>query len=209
MAQDGREQSCVRSSAQTPIGLDRPGSPQCAPGRDSKKSVDPISIMVTQLDLQGEATPDSERSISSSGPGKDSTASVSLSIGESAQSITTTPTLPPRSILRWWYFEFLWLFAALLCLGAMIGILMAYQGQRQSSWPSSVLSINSTIALLSTLCRTFLMVAVAPAIAQGKWNELSSRRDAAGSRLGDFALFDHASRGPWGCVRLLWRFKAG
>ena len=123
-----------------------------------------------------------------------------------AENAPSAPTRP-QSSFRWWSLEIICLLGALGCLGAMVGVLRMYDGKSQERWSNSTLTLNGLIALLSTLCRTFFMVAVASTIAQGKWIDLSERRGDSGSQLGDFALFDHASRGLWGSAQLLWRYK--
>lgn len=101
------------------------------------------------------------------------------------------------------------LVAAVSCLAAIVGLLIKYDGERQASWSNSALTLNGLVALLATFCRTFFMFSVGAALAQGKWIEHSGRQDHFHSRLEDFALFEHASKGPWGAMKLIWRFKGG
>lgn len=112
-----------------------------------------------------------------------------------------------RSPFQWWSVEILCCIASAGCLGGIIALLIVYDGKPQESWPIKVLTINGLVALLATLCRTFFMVAISAALAQGKWNHLSGRNDASSFQLRDFSLFDDASKGPWGSAMLLWRFK--
>lgn len=114
-----------------------------------------------------------------------------------------------RPSIFWWHLEILSLVAAVVCLGSIVVVLLFYDGKPLSSWPSSIITLNGLIALLSTLHRTFLMVSVSSVLSQAKWGELSSRRADSGQtlRLGNFALFEYASQGLGGCFQILWRFK--
>ncbi|CAI0644526.1 unnamed protein product [Colletotrichum noveboracense] len=111
------------------------------------------------------------------------------------------------SPFQWWSIEILCCIASAGCLGSIVALLILYDGKPQESWSSNVLTLNGLVALLATLCRTFFMVAISAALAQGKWNQLSGRNDASHYQLRDFAIFDDAAKGPWGSAKLLWRFK--
>lgn len=128
----------------------------------------------------------------------------------SSNSKHASPTSPVRrSALLWWYLELLCLIAAVLCLGSIVGVLLVYDKKPLDSWPSSIITLNGLIALLSTLHRTFLMVSVSSVLSQAKWDELSGRESESGEnvRLGNFALFEYAAQGLGGCFQVLWRFK--
>jgi hypothetical protein len=87
--------------------------------------------------------------------------------------------------------------------------LKIFDGKPQDSWLGGDLTINGLIAILATICRTCLMFSVAACLAQGKWNQLESNHEVNKKpyQLGSFALFDEASKGPWGSTRLLWKYK--
>jgi hypothetical protein len=95
------------------------------------------------------------------------------------------------------------------CLTALIVVLKIFDGRPQDSWLGGDLTINGLIAILATICRTCLMFSVAACLAQGKWNQLGRKHvvDDGSYQLGSFALFDEASKGPWGSARLLWKYK--
>ncbi|KAH6677942.1 hypothetical protein F5X68DRAFT_278076 [Plectosphaerella plurivora] len=118
-------------------------------------------------------------------------------------------TKPPRerSVFTWWSFEILSLIASAACLAGMVALLAVYDDQPQRSWKSSAVTLNGVVAFLATMCRTFLMVAISAALAQGKWNQLTSRNDGSVHRLRDWLVFDDAAKGPWGSAQLIWRFK--
>ena len=111
-------------------------------------------------------------------------------------------------VLRWWYFEVISICAALACLAGIVVVLLIFDGEPQDSWSSSILTLNGFVALLATLCRTFYMIGVGAALAQGKWLELSGRSNGDDSfRIGLFGLFEDAAKGPLGSTRLIWRYK--
>lgn len=113
-----------------------------------------------------------------------------------------------RSPFRWWSLEILSILAAAGCLGGIVALLIIYDGRPQQSWSNDVLTLNGLVALLASLCRMFFMVAISAALTQGKWNQLSARNEgSSGYWLRDFVMFDEAARGPWGSLRLIWRFK--
>lgn len=117
---------------------------------------------------------------------------------------------------RWWYLDFIAIATALATLAAIVGILAAYDGQVQEVWPSDVLTINGLVAILATICRGAFMASVASVLSQEKWNRFSDYSGTSTEtatdkpryrKLEDFAVLDEASRGSWGSLRLLWRFK--
>lgn len=112
-----------------------------------------------------------------------------------------------HSAFRWWSLEILSLFLAAGCLAAIVALLAVYDGKPQDSWKSSAVTLNGVVAFIATLCRTFFMVAISAALAQGKWNQLTSRNDSAGHRLRDWTVFDDAAKGPWGSAQLIWRYR--
>ncbi|KAI9658615.1 MAG: hypothetical protein M1821_002175 [Bathelium mastoideum] len=112
--------------------------------------------------------------------------------------------------LKWWLFELLaWTFSlATLC--AFVLLLHQYNGKMQSDWPSRAFTLNALVALIATLTRVSLIVPIAQAISQAKWDWFSNkdRHDVRGGKpLADLETFDNASRGPYGGLGLLWRLK--
>ena len=113
------------------------------------------------------------------------------------------------SALRWWYLEILSIIVAVACVCALVVVLSIFDGKPQDSWLGGDLTINGLVAILATICRTCLMFAVAAGIAQGKWYQLrrSDKVDDGSYQLGSFALFEEASKGPWGSTLLLFKYK--
>ncbi|KAK7452401.1 hypothetical protein CaCOL14_004686 [Colletotrichum acutatum] len=113
---------------------------------------------------------------------------------------------PTYSTVRWWYLEIGCCFLAIASLVAQAIVLWQYDGKSQDSWPSTTLTLNGLIAILSTVCRATFMIAVGAILSQAKWNHFSGKKDGY-HRLDDFTLIDDASRGSWGSLQLMWRFK--
>ncbi|EMD96231.1 hypothetical protein COCC4DRAFT_46673 [Bipolaris maydis ATCC 48331] len=102
--------------------------------------------------------------------------------------------------IRDWYWEFIAAVFSIACVIAVIIILRKYQGKSLSSWHFyHDITLNTLVALLSTLSRTALIVPVASCISQLKWIHLvSSPRP-----LHEYQILDEASRGPWGSLTLI------
>lgn len=66
------------------------------------------------------------------------------------------------------------------------------------------ITLNSILALLSTISKASFMISIAEVTSQWKWNLYDT---AEGHSFYDFTLVDLASRGFWGSLLLLWRFK--
>ncbi|RAQ99693.1 hypothetical protein DDE82_007996 [Stemphylium lycopersici] len=104
--------------------------------------------------------------------------------------------------LRDWVWEITAAVFSLTCLVAIIIVLRTHQEKSLASWHFVYdITLNTLVALLSTLSRTALIVPVASCISQLKWIHLvSSPRP-----LRELQIFDDASRGPWGSLELIWR----
>lgn len=119
----------------------------------------------------------------------------------------TSEIRKPSPFFRWWWQEIACGLVALASFTAEVVILQRYDGKPIESWPSTVLTLNGMVAILATLCRAGFMLAVAACMSQARWNSFSGRDDQKYHRLGDFQVFDEASRGSWGSLKLIWRFK--
>ena len=92
----------------------------------------------------------------------------------------------------------------LASIGAASGVLCAIfvtlaidSGREVPNWPLS-LNLSSLIAIYTTVLRALLFFALSEIISQEKWAWINRSH-----RLRHFDTFDHASRGAWGCVRLI------
>lgn len=117
--------------------------------------------------------------------------------------VIATPLSTKSSFnFRDWQWEFGASAFSLGCFAAAVGVLAKYEHRSLASWDFVLnISLNTLVAVLSTLSRTALLVPVASCISQLKWIHLvSSPRP-----LHDVQVFDDASRGPWGSLELIWR----
>ncbi|USP76811.1 hypothetical protein yc1106_04085 [Curvularia clavata] len=112
------------------------------------------------------------------------------------------PKRSRRLHFRDWYWEIVAAVFSLACVIAIIVLLKTYQEKSLSRWRFyHDITLNTLVALLSTLSRTALIVPVASCISQLKWVHLMS----SPRPLRDFQILDEASRGPWGSLTLIWR----
>jgi len=87
-------------------------------------------------------------------------------------------------------------------MAAIIFILLYFDGQPLPSWPHKV-TLNSILALLTTVAKAGLMIPIGAAIGQLKWIWFAEKERP----LADFQTFDEASRGPIGGLKLIGRLR--
>lgn len=114
---------------------------------------------------------------------------------------------PPRSqkstsrVFSGWLPEIIWCIISVACIPALVGMLRRFEGQPLPDWPHGI-TLNTAVAFISTLCRTAFLLPVVQALSQLKWNWYRKPRS-----LQDFRIFDEASRGLWGSLKLLFTTK--
>lgn len=86
----------------------------------------------------------------------------------------------------------------------IIFVLLRYDSQEQPDWPLGA-TLNSFLALFTTLAKAAFMVPVCTCISQSQWAWFS--KNGVSRPLYDFEVIDQASRGAWGSLILLWRFR--
>ena len=116
----------------------------------------------------------------------------------------------PFSILAWWLPE---LFASTLSCASflvIVWLLRMYDGRavKELRLPQ-YLTLNGIIAAIATLNRAFLLMPIGSAFMQELWLYFADEAQKANclSRLRDLEVFDNASRGVWGSLWLLFRFR--
>ncbi|KAK8880212.1 hypothetical protein PGQ11_001506 [Apiospora arundinis] len=107
-----------------------------------------------------------------------------------------------RRSVFWWYTEFAWLLIGFLGLAGVLAVLGMYDKKPTPRWPLGI-TINSLVALLTSLSRLAFMVPLVQGMSQLKWVWFSSKPRP----LSDFQLYDEASRGPWGGLKILFKLK--
>jgi Protein of unknown function (DUF3176) len=112
------------------------------------------------------------------------------------------PRLSSRHATRdGWLMEFVALHTSLACTVVAAVILFRYNHHQVFDWNG--LTLNAILSTLSTASKALLIFAVAETISQYKWIMFSRPKH----KLGEFEVVDNASRGPLGCMQLLWRRK--
>ncbi|KAK3386861.1 hypothetical protein B0H63DRAFT_468510 [Podospora didyma] len=118
-------------------------------------------------------------------------------------SLSPGPKTLRQSILGWLP-EILACALSLLCVTAIVATLLVYDGQLTPNWPLGI-TLNSLLALLTSLAKIALLAPVVQGIGQLRWQWFSQRYQ----RLTDFDLFEEASRSTWGSFKLLVSLKGG
>jgi len=123
-------------------------------------------------------------------------------IRTSRHSAESSIQIPITSLLYSWWFEFTSWYISALCLAAILVVLIKYDHKPVPLLPFGI-TINAIISVLSGVLKSALLIPIAEAIGQLKWNWFRGiSRD-----LTDFEVFDEASRGPWGSLVLLVRTR--
>ncbi|PPJ54299.1 hypothetical protein CBER1_06142 [Cercospora berteroae] len=138
------------------------------------------------------------RPISSSAASGTSAAGTSLS----ANKFPKPQDTQHPGIFRLWKWELLTILLSIGTFCAIAAILFVFSDTSYSSW-HSVLQPSTIISALSTVSQSALLMVVSEGIGQLKWVYFSQRAQ----RLQDFDIFDNASRGPLGCVQLLYKIN--
>ena len=101
-----------------------------------------------------------------------------------------------------WWLELAAFLFSFMCLATNVGILSALNGRELRNWTVANVEItpNTLISILATLSKSSLLLPVAEGISQLKWSYFQLKAQ----RIVDMQVFDDASRGPLGSLRLLW-----
>ena len=97
-----------------------------------------------------------------------------------------------------WLLEIISLLASISAIAAIIGVLAYFDGQSLPHWPEQI-TLNTLVALLSALATASIAAPLSSGLSQLKW----IRFKGAHRPLTDMMLFDDASRGFYGAIKLL------
>ncbi|KAI7773154.1 hypothetical protein LA080_011737 [Diaporthe eres] len=106
------------------------------------------------------------------------------------------PTRKRRRVLQFWIWEVLSVCLAIGLLVAIVLVLNHFHGGIVPQWRFSI-NLNTLVALLATIARAAMLVAVAEILGQAKWSWFSRPRP-----LNNVQHFDNASRGLIGSLAL-------
>lgn len=87
---------------------------------------------------------------------------------------------------------------------AVFIVLLQFDERPLSDWPLKI-NLNSFLSLFTTLTKAAILVSVSAAISHIQWTWFHVER--GGRSLYDLHVIDQASRGAWGSLVLLWRFR--
>lgn len=113
----------------------------------------------------------------------------------------------------WWAWEVWSAFFALAATVALIIVLQQADGRQQQSLAIGVtqLTLNTTVAIISTMIRAALLVMVTGALHQSPWNWFARNKNGKGADDGrplkDMDLLAEAAVSSWGSLKVLWRTK--
>ncbi|KAF4456622.1 hypothetical protein F53441_1280 [Fusarium austroafricanum] len=99
-----------------------------------------------------------------------------------------------------WGLELLSSFTTLALFTGMVAIFCSMSNKPYSEWPFSI-SLNTTIAILSTACTAAMMHNVSAFIGQLKWLHFKQSAQS----VYNVERFDEASRGPYGAILLIFK----
>lgn len=103
-----------------------------------------------------------------------------------------------------WKVEIVSYIIAVCSFAAVVGVLAHYNGKKMPEWPTGM-TLNTLIALLTAIANAALASPLQQGISQLKW--ISFKRKSR--PLTDMEVFDDASRGVWGSIKLLTLRRGG
>lgn len=106
-----------------------------------------------------------------------------------------------RLATDWWIWELSAMLSSLISLVAIVLVLRLHEGRPVPDWPFSI-TINSMISIFATIMSATMLVPIAESISQAKWQWFQQHH-----ALKDMEVYDQASRGPWGALKMLWRVR--
>lgn len=126
---------------------------------------------------------------------------------DKSQSRCDRATLTFADIWRsWWLLELLSVLVGIASIVALCALLKNRDGKaapRTNVVAGVDITLNTIVAILSTVGRATLLLAVSECISQLKWTWYLNKHRP----LEDLDTFDNASRGAWGGLVLLWKIN--
>lgn len=107
-------------------------------------------------------------------------------------------------IQRWWILELGCCTIAITTFACLMIILLYANNRQQRRWVDRKLSLNTIVAIMSTVSRALMIVSISASVGQYKWIWLTRKPRL----LNSIEIIDSASRGFLGSLRLLWSVKA-
>ncbi|KAJ6021486.1 hypothetical protein N7540_006990 [Penicillium herquei] len=101
-----------------------------------------------------------------------------------------------------WSSEAIAICFSVACFIAIFCVLQIYNGQPKPLLPKGI-TLNTIVSILATASKSSLMFVAGECIAQLRWVSFRKSRQS----LSDVQLYDSASRGPWGSLTILVKYK--
>ena len=105
---------------------------------------------------------------------------------------------PRRSSDESWLLEIVCTLTSACALAAIVGVLFHYDGHALPKWPKEI-TLNTLIALLTAITNASIVAPLSGGLSQLKWMHFKGKRQP----LTDIEVFDDASRGVYGSIKLL------
>ncbi|KAL9015983.1 MAG: hypothetical protein Q9185_006643 [Variospora sp. 1 TL-2023] len=136
---------------------------------------------------------------------------VLLKDAEPGRQESQSPSNRPRSTFadvwrKWWGLELTSLLLGVVSIVALYALLKNREGKpapTNSVVAGVNITLNTVVAILATIGKATLLLAVSECISQLKWTWYLNKH----RRLEDLDVFDGASRGAWGGLELLWKIN--
>lgn len=177
----------------------------------------PRMFNFTSLDTKRELTPDSSKDEASNMPAPPTSSDHNLIEGpNSSHEYCPIPPAPkdfedqaiiqrPQSfdLAGSWTWEIASAVFSIICLVLLAIFLQQVDGEQYDSWRYN-LSPNTVASAIVTIAKAALLISVSSCISQIKW---SQGEKAKRSPLYHIQALDQASRGTWGSLEILWRWR--
>lgn len=121
-----------------------------------------------------------------------------------APSMDSSRTLGKSRSRGTWTLEITTILIAFGAVGAIVGIVARFNGEGLPDWPYYI-TLNTVIAMLATVAVAAMSTSLQNGLSQLKWIRFKERR----APLADMEVFDEASRGAWGSLKLLVTARGG
>jgi len=171
-------------------------TPSIQDPNNGQKSFEEVSILEV---LPGVTTPPS-----STPRWSNSNTITSEKDNPSRQSSLKTKTTVSFSKTGTWTFEVISLIVAACAIAGIVAVLGYFDGRAIPDWPLNI-TLSALIALLATVANANVAVPLQSGLSQLKWIRFKSGR----APLSDMEVYDEASRGTFGAVKLLATLRGG
>lgn len=107
----------------------------------------------------------------------------------------------------WWPLQICGYIFSLLLFLTIIAILSSLNDKRQPQWQlgAHAITLNAVLSVLAILSTFAMMMPVSAGLGQLKWIRFSQQSCS----LADMEYIDEASRGPFGGLKIMGRFRGG